>query len=219
LNKQNKQNKTKQMQTKQTKGQFTLSIGVSTLLLTALTGSLQASLTTIDGTISFSGTATTDTSSLLTSTKFTRFQDVVVGSPAALSGDYVSTSGASVTVTPFTWNPPGASTPINPLWTLNSGGDTYSFNLSSLHQDFASPTAMVLSGMGTAFITGPGADKLPTTGLWSLTTQTFGESTFTFSSSSTVSAVPEPSTFIAGGLLALPFGFKGIRRLRNRKTV
>ncbi len=32
-----------------------------------------------------------------------------------------------------------------------------------------------------------------------------------------VAAVPEPSTFIAGALLALPFGVQGIRYLRNRK--
>lgn len=33
----------------------------------------------------------------------------------------------------------------------------------------------------------------------------------------TAAAVPEPSTFIAGALLALPFGVQGIRYLRNRK--
>jgi len=32
-------------------------------------------------------------------------------------------------------------------------------------------------------------------------------------------AVPEPSTFIAGAFLALPFGLQGIRWLRNRKQV
>jgi hypothetical protein len=30
-------------------------------------------------------------------------------------------------------------------------------------------------------------------------------------------AVPEPSTFVAGALLALPFGVQGVRYLRNRK--
>jgi hypothetical protein len=33
------------------------------------------------------------------------------------------------------------------------------------------------------------------------------------------SSVPEPTTFIAGALLALPFGLQGIRFLRNRKLV
>ena len=45
-------------------------------------------------------------------------------------------------------------------------------------------------GSGTALITGPGTDKLPTTGQSrKLTAQTFGVSTFTFSSTTTA-AVP-----------------------------
>jgi hypothetical protein len=188
-------------------------IAVSTVLFTALTGSLQASLTSIDGTISFSGTATADTGNFLTATKFTLFQDVVVGASTSLFGDYLGASGAVVTVTPFTWNPPNASTPINPLWTFNSGGLTYSFDLSSLHEDYASTKVLVLSGIGTSLITG----KLATAGEWSLTTQTDGESTFTFSST-TGSSVPEPSTLIAGVLLILPFGMHWARFLRKRKT-
>jgi hypothetical protein len=42
---------------------------------------------------------------------------------------------------------------------------------------------------------------------------TFGIDNFSLS----YSAVPEPSTFIAGALLALPFGVQGVRYLRNRK--
>ena len=194
-------------------------IALNALLLAGLTSNLQATLTPISGTISFSGTATADSGSLSAATKFTLFQDVVVGSPSALYGDYLGTSGAVVTITPFTWNPAGLSTPINPLWTFDVGTANYSFSLSSLHKDFASSTVLVLSGVGNAFITGPGMDKLATEGLWSFTTQTFGESTFTFSSSTdTVSSVPEPSTYIAGGLLMLPFGWSGIRRLRNRRS-
>ena len=30
-------------------------------------------------------------------------------------------------------------------------------------------------------------------------------------------AVPEPSTYIAGALMLLPFGLQGIRHLRSRK--
>ena len=199
---------------------LTKAVAANALIFAAFTGSLQASLTPINGTISFSGTATADGSSLLTATKFTSFQDIVVGSPSSLFGDYLGTSGAAVTMTPFTWNPPGTSTPINPLWIFSSGGDTYSFNLSSLHQDFASPTDLVLSGVGTAFITGPGTEKEATTGLWSFTAQTFGQSTFTFSSSTTavVSSVPEPSTIVAGLFMLIPLGLTGIRIIRNRKT-
>jgi hypothetical protein len=33
----------------------------------------------------------------------------------------------------------------------------------------------------------------------------------------TLTAVPEPTTIIAGALLLLPFGLHGLRHLRNRK--
>jgi len=107
-------------------------------------------------------------------------------------------------MTPFTWNPAGASTPINPLWSFISSGITYSFNLSSLHMDFVSPTALVLSGLGTAFITGPGTDKLATTGLWNFTGQTLGVSSFTFSSSADVT--PPVNRVPDGGTTALLLG-------------
>jgi len=195
---------------KKMKSKLPLAVAASALVLAAFTGSLQAVPIAIDGTISFSGTATTDTTSLLTSTKFTAFQDVTVGAPSALYGAYLGTSGASVTMTPFTWNPPGASTPINPLWTFVSGGNTYSFNLSMLHQDFVSPLSMILSGSGTAFITGPGSEYLPTTGLWSLTTQTFGQANFTFSSTTKTQAnsvADGGSTVFLLGTCLLGFAF------------
>lgn len=176
---------------------------------------LNASLA-IDGTISFAGTATADSPNLMSATKFTSFTDVTVGAPSALFGAYAGTSGASVTVAPFTWNPPGASTPIDPFWTFISGGDTYSFDVLSLHEDFVTPTELVLSGMGTATITGPGTDYSATTGEWSLTAQTFGDSAFTFSDTTAVPTVPEPSTIMAGLLMAIPLGVSGFRILRNR---
>jgi hypothetical protein len=40
---------------------------------------------------------------------------------------------------------------------------------------------------------------------------------FSITAASTLAVVPEPSTFIAGALLALPFGAHGIRYLRHRK--
>ena len=177
-----------------------LPIAVHGLLFTTLTGSLYAIPTSINGNMSFSGSATTDSSSLLSATKFLSFQELSVGSPSTVSGDYAGTSGATVTMTPFTWNPAGASTPINPLWSFISSGITYSFDLSSLHMDFVSPTVLVLSGLGTAHITGPGTDKLATPGMWNFTGQTLGVSSFTFSSSADVAAkqnVPDGGTTVA----------------------
>ena len=192
-----------------------LPIAVHGLLFTALTGSLYAIPTSINGNMSFSGSATTDSSSLLSATKFLSFQELSVGSPSTVSGDYALTSGAAVTMTPFTWNSAGASTPINPLWSFISSGITYSFNLTSLHMDFVSSTALVLSGIGTAFITGPGTDKLPTTGLWNFTGQTLGVSSFTFSSSADVAAkqnLPDGGTTVA----LLGCGMLGLSLLRRK---
>jgi len=187
----------------------TLSVKTICLFLTVagFALSLQATPIPITGNISFSGTSTINGTSFVTATKFTSFQDVTVGAPSALSGSYVGTSGAAVTMTPFTWSPPSASTPLNPLWTFVSGGDTYSLDLSVLNVDYVSPTGLLLSGIGTVIITGSGLNYLNTTGTWNLSAQTLGISTFTFSSTTTVpAAVPDGGTtaaMLGGSLLGL----------------
>jgi|SRR5579872_2044316 len=178
------------------------------LAFAGFTLSLQA--IPITGSISFSGTSTIDGTSFVTATAFTSFQDVFVGAPSALSGDYVGTSGAAVTMAPFIWAPPTTSTPIQPLWTFVSGGDTYSFDLGVLHEDYASPTGLLLSGLGTAHITGPGLQELDTTGSWTFSAQTLGLATFTFSSTTTVpnQSVPDSGStalLLGGTLLGLGF--------------
>jgi hypothetical protein len=187
--------------TKHTMKATFLSSKTTSLILT-ITGfalPLQAIPTQISGAISFSGSTTVDNTSFVTATRFLSFQDVFVGSPSALSGDYVGTSGAAVTVTPFIWSPPTASTPIDPLWTFTSGGNTYSFDLSVLHVDLASPTDLLLSGLGTAHITGPGVDKLDTAGQWNFSAQTLGLANFTFSSTTTIPThgVPDGGSTVA----------------------
>jgi len=177
------------------------------LAIAGIALSLQANPIPIAGSISFAGTTTINGSSFVTATEFMSFQDVTVGAPSALSGNYVGTSGAAVTMTPFIWSPPTASTPVNPLWTFVSGGNTYSFNLGVLHTDYASPTGLLLSGLGTAIITGPGLDFLETTGHWDLSAQTLNLATFTFSSTTTVpNSVPDggtTATLLGGSLLGL----------------
>lgn len=148
----------------------------------------------VTGAVSFSGTATMDGTSFMSATKFISFQDVDVGAESSLSGSYVGTHGAAVTVTPFTWSPPTASTPINPLWKFVSGGLTYSFDLTVLHLDFASPTGILLSGIGTAHITG----FLDTVGHWDFSAQTQNLASFTFSATTTATAVvPDGGTTVA----------------------
>jgi len=170
------------------------------LVISGFAMSLQA--IPITGNLSLSGTISMDGTSFVTATKFTSFEDVTVGGASALSGAYVGTKGAAVTVTPFTWSPPTASTPINPLWTFISGGNTYSFDLSVLHVDYASPTGLLLSGLGTAYITGPGLDYTETTGTWDFSAQSQGLSTFTYSSTTVVPAASVPD----GGPTAVMMG-------------
>lgn len=169
------------------------------LAVTGLALNLHAVPTPISGDISFSGTSTIDSTSFVTATGFTSFQDIFVGAPSALSGDYVGSSGAAVTMASFIWAPPTASTPINPLWTFVSGGNTYSFDLSVMHVDYASPTGLLLSGLGTAHINGPGLEKLDTIGNWNFSAQTLGVASFTFSSTTAAAAqgVPDGGSSVA----------------------
>jgi hypothetical protein len=170
---------------------------ILTSVILAVSGfalSAQATPTSISGDISLSGTISMNGSSFLTATAFTGFQDVSVGGPSAVTGDYVGTSGSAVTVKPFTWSPPTTSTPIDPLWTFVYNGDTYSFDLTVLHEDYASPTGLLLSGQGTAYITGPGTDFLPTSGTWDFSAQSQGQTSFTYSSTTLVPAVSVPDS-------------------------
>ena len=186
------------------------------LALAGFALSAQAIPTPISGVISFSGTSTIDGTSFVTATKFIRFQDVFVGAESALSGDYAGTSETAVTMTPFTWAPPMASTPINPLWSFVSRGTTYSFDLSVLHQDYASATGLLLSGFGTARITGSGVDKLDTAGHWNFSAQTLNVATFTFSSTTTV---PPPSVPDGGTTVLLLGGsLCGLALIKRKRT-
>ena len=184
------------------------------LAIAGLTLSAQAIPTPISGAISFSGSASMDGTSFLSATRFTSFQQVFVGAPSTLSGDYAGTSGAGVTMTPFIWNPRDASTPINPLWSFVSSGRTYSFDLSSVVLDFASPTGILLSGLGTAHITGPGSDKLDTSGHWSFSAQTLDLATFTSptTSASAPRGVPDGGTMVA----MLGGAFLGLGLIRRK---
>lgn len=176
----------------------------------------------ISGDLSLSGTITMNGPSFVTATAFTSFQDVTVGGPSAVSGAYVGTSGSAVTVTPFTWSPPTASTPINPLWTFIYNGDTYSFDLTALHVDYASPTGILLSGLGTAYITGPGTDYLPTTGSWNFSSQSQGLTSFTYSSTTIVpgSTVPDGgSTVVMMGASMIGLVILGRKQLHNPAKV
>jgi len=91
----------------------------------------------------------------------------------------------------------------------NTPGFFFRHCLSVLHVDYASPTGLLLSGSGTAIITGPGLAFLNTTGTWNLSAQTLNLATFTFSSTTSVpNGVPDggtTATLLGGSLFGLAF--------------
>lgn len=77
-----------------------------------------------------------------------------------------------------------------------------------LHSDYVSPTSLLLSGEGTAHIVGPGVEKLDTSGIWNFSAQTLGESTFTFSSTTTVPVADGGATVALLGMALVALGLR-----------
>jgi hypothetical protein len=146
-------------------------------LVVGLTLSTQATL--ITGGISFDGGYTVDTGVLGTANAFSTFSTVTV-SPGPV-GSYVGTAGQSVTMSPFSF---ASFSPVTPLWTFTTGGNTYSFDLTVLSIDKHTSSTLELSGTGTLHITG--FDD--TASDWVFTANSLG-GTFSFSSSN--GAVPD----------------------------
>lgn len=195
------------------------SLALALMAIGAFTLSVQAVPTSIVGDISFHGSAVMNGTSFTTATAFTSFTEVTVGSAATATGDYAGTQDANVTMTAFSWAP--ASTPLLPLWTFTSLGKTYSFDLTSMHLDFASSTGLLLSGLGVAHITGANSEKIDTEGYWDFSAQTLNSATFTFSASNKVpvprTSVPDGGTTVAllGGSV---FGLAFLRRKQTQPT-
>ncbi len=160
----------------------------------------------ITGIIAFTGTTTLN-GSVATATTFTSFSDVVVAN-FTQTGDYLGTDGSAVTMSPFTFDPALAPSPVSPLWTFISGLTTYSFRLDTITEvirDMSGPIdKLTVSGRGLASATGFD-DAI---GDWTLTTQG-GTSRISFSSAA---AVPEGGTTAA--LLGL--GLIGLVSLSRR---
>ena len=159
------------------------------------------------GNISFSGYDTVDNSNLNVATQFLTFSSVTVGSG---DGQYAGVaSGTSVTFTPFVFRPAAAS--VVPLWTFAYGGNTYSFDATSMAIAFSSVSNIVIEGSGTGYINSVG---FASPGIWSVTANTAG-TTATFSSSAAVPAVPEPTSLLLLGLGLVGLGIASRRKGNN----
>jgi len=169
----------------------------------------------ISGSIEFTGRATLDT----TAGTATNIAFSNPGSVGVVNGDYSPIPilipsvqfGASVFFTNFTYGAPGTlgALVVNPLWTLSSGGVTYSFRLDNLTINQYSGTQRLLEGDGMASITG----YTDTPGHWALSTSG-QDTTITFSSSTDV---PDGGASVA--LLGMSLlGLIGGRRVLVKRT-
>jgi hypothetical protein len=107
------------------------------------------------------------------------------------------------TIKDFTFNPFASQTTF---YTITSGGETLSFDLTGLTIDLQNSTFLNFSGTGTLHLTG--FDDTP--GVWNFSGQRSGSNsnaTFSWSAGSSANEVPEPATLLltSAGLLAVGF--------------
>lgn len=183
-----------------------------TLAISLVGFALQVQAIPINGTISFTGTASATASGGTTTIDFSNPADVLVG-----TGDYSTVpTGTDVSFQDIKYTGTGDAAqltgPVTPLWTFALGLVTYSFNLTGLDSATAFTTLLngaLVNGTGIAYI----SDFDPTFGTFELVGGAAGNS-FTFAATT---AVPEGGATVA----LLGFGLAGVvslKRLSERKA-
>ena len=138
----------------------------------------------ITGSIGFGGSYSHNgTSGFSDATHITINSAIVSG---ATSGDFLAAgiaAGDSASYSSFTFSPVG---PVEPLWQIGA----FTFDLTSMVNEFQSDNFLVLSGTGTLFASG----FEDTQGSWGFTANNFGSS-FTWSNSTDALAYDDENEY------------------------
>lgn len=159
--------------------------------------------TPISGFIEFSGGVATLNGSLGSATAFTDISGVTV---SYATGDYTTLLGSSASFAPPpNWSFAGfalSPSPLVNLWSVSSGGSTYTFQAISIDplQSSQNSNFLNLFGYGYAYIDGNVATK--TLGTWTITDTALTGTKFTFGATT---MVPDGGTtaMLLGGALFL----------------
>jgi hypothetical protein len=156
----------------------------------------------IDGSISFNGTPNFDQSPLSSADGIISYNSAYIAF-VQQTGDYASLPNLlPVTFSPFIFDPPTQS--VNPLWTFDYDGLTYSARTTSMVSSFNAASNIWNFG-GSAILSITGYDD--TAAEWNFSTGRIGNSYYFGSAAATVApAVPDSG----GTMLLLSLGLGGI---------
>ena len=185
-----------------------LRLSVIAAILATIASQSVVNASFISGVVTFAGVALLDNANSALATQASIFLPTVVG----VAGDF--TPPILVGQTPTVTSPLVIGSSPATIWSLSG----FTFTPSGPITGGGGPNNTFALGVSGIVDDGPGGFD-PTPAVFALaTTPTIG-GLGAFASITASVPVPEPSTYLAGVLLLLPFGLQGIRSLRNRKTI